>query len=348
MKSLLLIVTLIFSYSNILAQLDTIITKRNVVYPCRIIKIDNANINTISPHGSKLKVYLPLIKSAFLNGFGQIYSDATGYSASIDSLEQVIKNRLEEINKANKLDSKIMEAKEEVKEKIVKNEKRPKFSFGIFYVPNSLDKKVIYFDYNNDRYYSTVEDYSSQIESQFSFNLHQRLYLTFNLAYNSAFIKNKKVIQQIYENPINTYNNGTESEQTLKQFTIEFGIKYYFMDLFSNKVSAFILTGIGKTFAWAKDEEKDLFPDQNTIITNNRGEYIEELNSPFLLQLGFGTEYFFNKQLSVHSDIKLYYNTVSGKYKETVKRKNYQSTEKRDVEESDIVTKVGIGLNFYF
>lgn len=348
MKPISLIVALIFFYSNVIAQIDTIITKKGDIYPCTIIGFDDENINTLDPHEQKLIVNLALIKSAFFDGYGQIYSSDSGYLVSIDTLEQALKRRQEIIEKANELSDRIMKGKEVVTGKNWENEKRPKFSFGIFYIPNSLEKQIIHFD-DNSNMYSTIEEYSPQIESQFSFNLHKRLYLTFNFAYNSAFIKNKNVVQELNTNPVNTNNYGSESEQTLKLFTVELGFKYYLIDLFSNKVSAYVLAGIGKTFAWAKDEKKYLFQEvnPNNTIINNRSEYLEDLSSPFLFQVGFGTEYFFNNYLSVHSSIKLYYSTISANYNEKITYENYQRTEKREINKSDLVTKVGIGLNFY-
>ena len=110
------------------------------------------------------------------------------------------------------------------------------------------------------------------------------------------------------------------------------------------------MAGIGKTFAWAKDESKVLFqePDPNYTYTNNRNEYLEDSNSPFLFQVGFGTEYFFNESLSVYSSLRFYYSATSAEYRETITDPYTKRSSTQSDENSDLVTRVGFGLNFYF
>ena len=75
---------------------------------------------------------------------------------------------------------------------------------------------------------------------------------------------------------------------------------------------------------------------------------MEDINSPFLLMIGFGTEYFFNKSLSLHSNFRLVYSTFSGEYES---REEYQSSFEyiqEKTEYSELIKQVGLGLNFYF
>ena len=358
MKSLSIIFTLIFFTSNLFAQIDTIYTKKGNIYPCTIIEVDDDKIQTIDATGSKLGVYLFLVESVKFDSFGEIYNQKQGYTLDVETLGPALEWRLEQIEKEKELEEESVEneiaekksnSKDVPKDFIKRDEGKPKFSFGIFYIPNALDQRIVYYDsYSNN--YSIINDYSTLIESQLSYNLHKGLFATLSISYTSASVKSKYVSQRIYTNPVNTNNEGTESENTLKQFSFEFGIKYYFKEFFSNKVSAFVLAGCGKTTAWATDEYKILFQDSEPTYTqtSNKEEYLEDLNSPFLLEFGFGTEYFFNDNLSVHSSIRFYYSTVSGEYKETYISPSTQITTTREKEESDVSTRVGFGLNFYF
>ncbi len=358
MKSISIIFTLIFFTSNLFAQIDTIYTKKGNIYACTIIELDDEKIQTIDATGSKLGVYLFLVESVNFDSIGEIYNLNDGYTVDIETLEPALEWRLEQIEKEKELEEESVE--NEIAEKksnstnapkdfIKRDEGKPKFSFGIFYMPNLIGTRYFYYD-SYYRRYTVIEQSSSIIESQFSYNLHHRLFLTTNISYTSASVKNKSTSQVTYNNPANTNDSGTESEYGLKQFTFEFGIKYYFKEFFSNKVSAYALAGIGKTFAWAKDESKVLFqePDPNYTYTNNRNEYLEDSNSPFLFQVGFGTEYFFNESLSVYSSLRFYYSATSAEYRETITDPYTKRSSTQSDENSDLVTRVGFGLNFYF
>jgi hypothetical protein len=358
MKTNSILILLIIFTSSIFAQIDTIYTKKGHIYPCTIIELDDEKINTIDNSGSELKVYLFLIDKVYFDSYDEIYTAEKGYTADVDELEPALEWRLEQLEKQN--DPEEESDEDEIagiksnstnapKDFIKRHEGSPKFSFGILYVPTAIDQRIVYYDSYSSSY-SIIYDYSTLIESQLSYNLHKGLFVTLNLAYTSASVKIKYVRQQVNTDPVNTYDEGTEMENALKQFTFEFGIKYYFKEFFSNKVSAFVLAGIGKTTAYAKEEYKILFQDEDPdySISDNSEEYLEDLSSPFLFQIGFGTEYFFNEYLSLHSSIRLYYSTVSGEYKETYTSPSYQRTTIREKEESDVSTKVGLGINFYF
>ena len=136
----------------------------------------------------------------------------------------------------------------------------------------------------------------------------------------------------------------------MQTFIFNIGIKYYFAEFVKNKVSAFVQAGIGKQFAFVDNSYKDLPHNQYdpTVLEDNENEFLKDLNSPFLINLGFGAEYFFNESLSLFASIRFYYSKISGThtYKESVYDRI--ETRKQNYENSEIVTRIGIGLNFYF
>ncbi|MBL1214922.1 MAG: outer membrane beta-barrel protein [Ignavibacteriae bacterium] len=360
MKTQLIIFLLIFLTSSMFAQIDTIYTKKGDVYPCTIVELDDDKIITFDNNGSELKVYHFLIDKVYFDSYEEIYTAEKGYTIDVDELEPALEWRLELIEE-EKENRKAVVFDNNVELVNIKNNhnrngescnsksNKPNFSFGVFYVPYSLEKKIFYFDSYRPSY-AVIDDYSAQIESQFSYHLKDRLFAICNVSFNSATIKDVMIEKREYFNPPNSNDSGYETETSLKLLTIEVGFKYYFMKLFSNQVSAYVQLGAGKTLAWGDYSHKNLFEDDPPpyYYEENRGEYLEDSNSPFLLQAGFGTEYFFNESLSIHSSIRVYYSTTSAKY-ETVQKDDYSlRVNSKEEERTDVLTKVGLGLNFYF
>jgi hypothetical protein len=239
MKAQFIIFLLISFTSSIFAQIDTIYTKKGDVYPCTIIEIDDDKFNTIDNSGLELKVYHFLIDRVYFDSYGKIFTAEKGYTIDVDELEPALDWRLEMIEDENKkneiaeLNNSVEENGPKIvmagrKENKVKREKNrnsnneePRFSFGVFYVPHALERKVFYFDSYRPSY-AVIDDYSSQIESQFSYHLKDRLFVICNVGFNSATVKDVMIEKRNYFNPPNSNETGYETETSLKLLTIEF------------------------------------------------------------------------------------------------------------------------------
>ncbi|RPI67008.1 MAG: hypothetical protein EHM47_15525, partial [Ignavibacteriales bacterium] len=146
------------------------------------------------------------------------------------------------------------------------------------------------------------------------------------------------------------YDNGSlsKSDLTLLDFTL--GIKYYFKNIMPEQVRVYAVAGLGKQFAFAEEKYEQLFQDPSPIIISedNGEEFIEDSNSPFYFNLGFGAEYFFNESLSLTSNIRFFYSTFEAKYNSRQITEFETYTTSNELKESDFITRVGLGLNFYF
>ena len=125
------------------------------------------------------------------------------------------------------------------------------------------------------------------------------------------------------------------------------GLKIYFKKFLEEKATAYWLAGIGKQIAFGSVTHENLF-SSTQIVGDNADEYLEELNSPWHSNIGFGAEYFFNQSLSLFSVMRFSYSIVSAEYNSTTLSGVQRITSRSQYKNSEIITGFGIGLNFYF
>jgi hypothetical protein len=188
------------------------------------------------------------------------------------------------------------------------------------------------------------------MEVQVSFAAIDGLRLTFDASYTSTYYERRDESHTRSSVSTYTYDYGTLTKQGLSLFDFNLGIKYYFKNIITERVSIYVLAGIGKQVAFAEEENKTLFQNTQDIILseNNEKEFIEDSNSPFHLNVGFGAEYFFNESLSLTSNIRFIYSQIEAKYDSRRITTSETNTSTIDYKKSDFKTRVGLGLNFYF
>ncbi len=327
---------------------DTLFLKSAKDYPCLVNGINSNIVRIIYQDNVESSTALKMVEKIHIGPMGSIYTAETGFSATLDSIEEFLMKR----NEALQIEAKdISESKPKTKHKNA-------WSFGVFYVPTY--SKVRYMMLNIYDPYDPFGRYvlqtiaiayeESLIEGKFSYLLSPKVRLIFDISYNSTYVKTRNERHQSagFRDP--SYDSGDENIDDMKTFELNFGIKYYFAEFLTNKVRAFIQAGIGKQFAFVNDKEKYWFnvSASQTDMEDNENEYLEDINSPFLFHLGFGTEYFFNESLSLFAAIRFYYSKISGTY--NYRKINYDNTEtqKIDYEKSELLNRIGLGLNFYF
>lgn len=334
---------------------DTVITNHNKVYPCRITKINSHRFNLIYGANQKTNFSILIAKKIIIENFGSIYNQEGGYSTDLARIQDFIKKRNKTYVELQRFDSlSTIPGSVETDENgfIFEDNLERNNSFGFFYSPFVQGKRVIHFnDYFSNIGYVIIEENSTVVESQFATAIKDRLHLSLNLVYSSYTTKKRSEYHRVDFDPVGQSDSGFEELNSLKIFTIEAGLKYYFSDFTPKQTSVFVSAGIGKKLAFVKNRDKDLFkdnPGNETQITDNLEDFLEELNSPFLLQLGFGAEYFFNKSLSLHSSIRFYYSSINAKYKQTEVNEYSETNRTTKYTSDEITTHIGFGLNFYF
>ncbi len=230
-----------------------------------------------------------------------------------------------------------------------------RWSFGIFYIPyysGEVYSGEIY-EYGNGLYsLFSVSESMTMMEGQFSYSFSQRFRATLNVGYSSGYDEIGTEYHVRYEDPVNNSDFGVKISNSDKFLNIGIGVKYYLKRVMPQKVSPYVLAGIGKQFAFSSYKNEDLFVEpiepEGYSYSDNFEEFIEDLNSPVHANLGFGAEYLFNPSLSVFSAIRFNYMRQSAvfEYRET---SSYSTrTGNREHKVSEITTHIGLGMNFYF
>ncbi|MGB8319810.1 MAG: outer membrane beta-barrel protein [Ignavibacteriaceae bacterium] len=347
---------------------DTIIYKNNNVLAGKITDISNSRLQIDYSSDRTREEYIQQLKKVIIGKLGIVYY--SGFTVDVDKINNYLANRTEEINIQRPADDKIFSqakarvnhydtiyAEQEKKIQGINQERR--WSFGVLLIPYYSGKiygiSQYYQDYPYPAY-STVSQYlitsslnQLNMEAQLSFALTDQLHLTFDGTYTSTYYENRSESHQANTDGSYTYNSGNLDKNDLTLLDFSLGVKYYLQKLIAERVSVYFLAGMGKQFASAEETNQNLFQQPGTALTkDNKNEYIEDANSPFHFNLGFGAEYLFNESLSLTSNIRFIYSKISAKY-DSRQISDYQtSTSTTDYKSSDFITRIGIGLNFYF
>ncbi len=338
---------------------DTLLFTDGRTYPCIITSIDDSKLEFLYLNNKSESIVIEAVDQLSIEGLGAVYKFGNGFTTDVQQVEVIIEDR----NKRREEESIIKEDLARLSEQenqyqtetknnvlIVKKKVENKnWSFGILYVP--YYSGIIY-SINNSYYPpSPPETYSwseseTNLEGQLSYGFVSNLRVTLDAAYRSSFAETR------YEQHVggNYFDDsGSLSTLGLKLIDFSIGVKYFFKDIITEKVSIYALAGFGKQFAFAKRKYELLFQQEpGYTIKDNAEEYLEDLNSPFHFNLGFGAEYFFNESLSLTSNIRVLYFTVSGKYDYSYISEFETRTTSEDYSSSEFITRFGLGINFYF
>ncbi len=220
------------------------------------------------------------------------------------------------------------------------------WSFGVLYVPYYSGTIYRFFDrtYPPDpSFYSTSEN-TTDLEAELTYGISD-LRLVLTAGYNSAYESDHHE-----QHSSSGYDDGYINTTGLKMFDFTIGFKSYFGDFLAERVSVYVEAGFGKQIAFAVNDYEQLFvePQPGEVIEDNSAEFIQELNSPWHINFGFGTEYFFNESLSLKSDFRVLYSSVTGSFNSRHITENGSNYVTEEHTFHYFTTKIGLGLNFYF
>ena len=234
------------------------------------------------------------------------------------------------------------------------NQKEPRWSFGVLYIPYYSGKIIKYMrdPYStNGIFFYTYYENITLMEGQFTFLLHSRLRLTFDVGYTTDYSRDKREEHIRYDDPnYNAYDSGTIETSDYKIFNFSIGLKYFLTKLSSQKVTPYVSAGVGRQLAFVTEDHEILFLQDPPTVTHedNKKKFLEDLNSPFQANLGFGAEYSFNKSFSIFSNIRFYYSKSNAFYDYREISEFQTTTGSREYKISETVTRIGLGVNFYF
>jgi len=323
---------------------DTLFMFNDKVYPCFVTDINESSIKFIYSNNAYESAILKSVSKIVLNNYGEVYNSEKGFLLSMDTLQNISESRWEKLVQEKKHEEQL----EELNAEILQNDNSEinRWSFGVVYIPYS-SRKTYYL--NNSpvfgiSVYSFINN-ETRMEGQFAYLVSPNLRLTFDIGYSLAFTEERDESHTTDGSYV--FDSGTLNSRDLKLFNFNLGLKVYFKNFLEEKVTAYWLGGIGKQIAFGSTTNENLYTSQPAVI-NNDDEYLEELNSPWHFNVGFGAEYFFNKSLSLFSMMRFSYSIVSAEYKSTTFSGTQRTTSNIQSKDSEITTDFGLGLNFYF
>jgi hypothetical protein len=223
------------------------------------------------------------------------------------------------------------------------------WSFGVLYVPyySGTVYRVYNYQYPSNPDIYSVSENKTDLEAELTYGFPDFRF-SLSAGYSSSYEYSN---HQEHEDYFGSQSaSGYVNTMGLKLLDFTIGFKSYFGDLLPERVSIYAEAGLGKQIAFANNNYEQLFvePQPGEINEDNSTEYIEELNSPWHLNFGFGAEYLFNESLSLKSDIRVLYSSVAGDFtsRHITENNNHYVTEERTFRY--FTTKIGLGLNFYF
>jgi|AntAceMinimDraft_9_1070365.scaffolds.fasta_scaffold50727_2 hypothetical protein len=356
LSMLLVIPILLFSQNQ--TYPDTVILDQGKVIPCIISKLDEEKIILkYGDHDYESGTGIVNVKKIVLDEKGIIYKKTSGFLSDFNSIEKYILKRKTFLAKQKRKQEKAKRKKQFSKNLSQINGKNKKdryeyenanlnhLSFGIFYVPIYSSNFIFVAGNYGDVYLQYVSSNASMIEGQFSYRLTSRMNFTFDIGYTSLYAKIRNETHTDYADG-DQYDYGEKNMASIKSVVFNVGFKFYFNDLMNHKVSPYLLIGGGKQIAFYNEENEELFNDTPTSYTveDNKEEFIKQINSPININCGFGVEYSFNESLSLFSNIRLFNTKYNAKYVSDSQTRNKIVK----LERSEINTRIGLGLNFYF
>ena len=368
MKTLLLVLLPLLAFAQ--NQLpDTLYLIDGRTAPCLITAIDEDRVYFNYDNNRSESVIIPALQKVSVESFGTVFLEGKWQNTDVKKVNTFAEDRLVKINNQRAVDQELQRLSLQPtnidQSATLPNSYPPaivspigkgqtnKWSFGVLYVPyySGSVYSIIYTGsnpYNYDLYVTGVNQIN--LEAQVAYAVIPQLRLTFDAGYSASITENSSESHYRDLNSTYQYDQGYEMISGLKILDFNLGAKYYFQNFISNRVSVYALLGFGKQIAFAQENRTQLFvtPNPDIISEDNEEEFTEDINSPWHFNFGFGAEYFFNESLSLTSNIRVLYASHSGKYESREIDPNQSQTTVREYKLKEFVTKIGLGLNFYF
>lgn len=367
MKTLLFLLLPLLSFAQ--NQLpDTLFLIDGRTTPCLITSIDDDRMYFNYGYNRSEAIVFKALENVSIDGLGTVYKKDSGFTTNKDDVIAFIENRTDNLIEQQEINNELsrlslVPVEEEVTEAIAqpitieftperKNKNYKKWSFGVLLIPysSSATYKVIRTNTNPpDPIIYNYQENKINLEAQLSYGIIRNLRITLDAGYKSSFSESH--YEYHFREADYGYDDGYISTVGLKMFDFTLGLKYYFNNFIKERVNIYVSAGFGKQIAFAQNNYEALFltpPPVIIINEDNIEEFTEELNSPWHFNIGFGAEYFFNESLSLISNIRLLYSSVTGNYDSRYIYDNQSTTRTQDYTFRDFVTYVGLGLNFYF
>lgn len=339
---------------------DTLYLVDGRSFPCLVTGMNESNVTIIYSNERIESIVIQAIDRISMEKYGNVYTSDAGFIADKDLVNEFIGQRLEKKKEKEMVRKSILKFAGDSRVKPNGDvdfsedrncEQNKKWSFGVLYVP--YYSGTIYVlsqsssEYPPDTYSYGISE--TNMEGQFSYGIDPTVRVTLDIGYSSSYSETRNENHTRSQGGYSS-DGGSIRKNGLNLLDISLGVKYYLTNIFTGNVTPYVAAGFGKQFAFVKDSYKNLFPmgDPGYITEDNAEEYMQDLNSPWHFNLGFGAEYFFNESLSLTANIRLLYSSVTAKYDYRYISDYETRTNSTERTESEFNTRVGLGLTFYF
>lgn len=346
---------------------DNLLLTDGRTYPCLVTSIDDSEVEFIYLNNKSESIVLKAVDQLAIEELGIVYSVGQGFTKGVDQIEKFVNERMEKLAEEQLVQEELAKLTAVSNSEQVGNTsntelteyfeyKKPfkmkKWSFGVLLIPYYSGRiyTVNYYYGQNppEVYVNYYSDNEINMQGQLSYSILSNIMVTLDVAYSSSYSELSS--ENHRRNEYEQYDYGTKRTDGLYLFDFTLGLKYYFLEFFPDNVNVYALLGFGQQFASAEVSEEDLYPDPgpNPVIEDNMAEYLEGMNSPWHLDFGFGVEYLFNESLSLNSNIRFIYASISSELNYRYISEYETNTRTQEYSNSEFVTRIGLGLNFYF
>ena len=227
-----------------------------------------------------------------------------------------------------------------------------KFSIGINYSPLVID---IYQASGSGFSVTCITDAEASIQSLIQYNVFEKLSIFFSFSYRDSDTKMyyKRTKYNETQNQGQETIDGYEIKSVTSSILPLIGFKYYLKYPEIKKVSPYLNFGVGKQFFLIDYTRKDFEEEEtNYIIIKDTGdEFDEGINSPFILQFGFGSEYYLNQAISFTLNTSYEYLKIKSSYKyykEGTSEYEWYDKIDQNITDKKINTLYSFGIYFHF
>jgi hypothetical protein len=343
---------------------DTLVLIDGRTFPCLITSMSDAKVDMIYSNNKNETVVLKAITFLNIENLGMVYMDEHGITMELDKINLFLENRMQQITdnemiQQDLLKLSVVSGNEQTGvigsnqlTNLSKQFEMKKWSFGVLFIPYYSGRiyEIIYYSgsYPPEFYTGSFATNEINMQGQLAYAPASNFMLTLDVTYTSSYTERSSeshTRSQYYE-----YDSGIKTTDGLYLFDFSLGVKYYLLKFLPGNVNIYALAGFGKQFASADASQENLFPDPGPvpIVDDNLEEYLEGLNSPWHMDFGFGVEYLFNESLSLNSNIRFIYASVSSEYDYRYVSEFETNTQSIEYSNSEFLTRIGLGLNFYF
>lgn len=346
---------------------DNLLLTDGRTYPCLVTNIDDSKVEFVYSNNKSESIVIIAVDQLTIEELGIVYSAGQGFAINIDQIKNFVNERMEKLAEVQLVQEELakltavstLEPVGDTGEmelgEYFENQKpfqMKKWSFGVLLIPYYSGRiyELIYYSgsYPPEFYTGSVATNEINMQGQLAYAPASNFMLTLDVTYSSSY--NERSSESHSRNEYNNYDYGTKTTDGLYLFDFSFGVKYYFLKFFPRTVNIYALAGIGKQFASVDANSEDLYPgpEPSPIIEDNMEEYLESLNSPWHFDFGFGVEYLFNESLSLNSNIRFIYASISSEYDYRLVSDFETVTQTIEYSNSEFITRIGLGMNFYF